>query len=201
MPDAAVSFSMDEYADTVAKVFGELGHDFFSLHREADLFAALNSADVIVVGGGNSFQLLKMLYKHDLVRAIRHRVKDGTPYIGWSAGSNVACPTIMTTNDMPICEPPSLRALGLVPWQINPHYTDLRIEGHGGESRDQRIGEYLELNREMTVVGLREGSALRVEGNAVHLHGAGMRVFRRTKMPVDVAGDRTLRMDLKDADG
>ena len=200
IPYAAVSFSMDEYADTVAKVFGELGHDFFSLHREADPITALNKSDVIIVGGGNSFQLLKLLYKHDLVRAIRHRVKDGMPYIGWSAGSNVACPTIMTTNDMPICEPPSLRAMNLVPWQINPHYTDQRIAGHGGESRDQRIAEYLEINRESTVVGLREASALHVDGDGVHLHGVGMRVFRRTKMPVDVTGGRTLHTDLKDVD-
>lgn len=201
VPYAAVSFSMDEYADTVAKVFSELGHDLFSLHREADPVGALKDADAIAVGGGNSFQLLKLLYKHDLVRAIRHRVKDGLPYIGWSAGSNVACPTIMTTNDMPICEPPSLRAVNLVPWQINPHYTDQRIAGHGGEGRDQRIAEYLEVNRESTVIGLREGSALRVEGSTVHLVGMGMRIFNRTKMPVDVNGEHTLRSDLKDVSG
>ncbi|MEO8067196.1 MAG: dipeptidase PepE, partial [Flavobacteriales bacterium] len=200
VPFAAVSFSMDEYADTVGKMFNAMGHDLFSLHREADPVGALKNADAIAVGGGNSFQLLKLLYKHDLVRAIHHAVKDGMPYIGWSAGSNVACPTIMTTNDMPICEPPSLRAMNLVPWQINPHYTELRIEGHGGEGRDQRIAEYLELNRESTVIGLREGSALLLEDNTVHLHGIGMRVFRRTKMPLDVAGPRTLRIDLLDVD-
>ena len=200
VPYAAVSFSMDDYADTVANVFVEMGHELFSLHRETDPIAALQHADAIAVGGGNSFQLLKLLYKHDLVRAIRHRVKDGTPYVGWSAGSNVTCPTIMTTNDMPICEPPSLRAMNLVPWQINPHYTDQRIAGHGGESRDQRIAEYLELNRDHTVIGLREGTALRVEGSSVHLHGTGMRVFRRTMMPVDVAEERTFRIDLKDVD-
>jgi dipeptidase E len=200
VPFAAVSFSMDEYAVTVAKVFDELGHELISLHRESNPVAALDGATAIAVGGGNSFQLLKLLYKHDLVRAIRHRVKDGLPYIGWSAGSNVACPTIMTTNDMPICEPPSLRAMNLVPWQINPHYIDQRIAGHGGESRDQRIAEYLELNRETTVIGLREGTALRVEGDAVSTHGTGMRLFRRTKMPMDISGDRTLRIDLRDVD-
>ncbi|MBK6775479.1 MAG: dipeptidase PepE [Flavobacteriales bacterium] len=115
VPFAAVSFSMDEYADTITKVFDELGHELISLHRESNPVAALDGAAAVAVGGGNSFQLLKLLYKHDLVRAIRHRVKDGLPYLGWSAGSNVACPTIMTTNDMPICEPPSLRAMNLVP--------------------------------------------------------------------------------------
>ncbi|MBK9195781.1 MAG: dipeptidase PepE [Flavobacteriales bacterium] len=200
VPFAAVSFSMDEYADTITKVFDELGHELISLHRESNPVAALDGAAAVAVGGGNSFQLLKLLYKHDLVRAIRHRVKDGLPYLGWSAGSNVACPTIMTTNDMPICEAPSLRAMNLVPWQINPHYTDQRIAGHGGESRDQRIAEYLELNRESVVAGLREGAALRIEGNGVSIHGTGMRVFRRTKMPVDVGGDRTLRLDLGDVD-
>ncbi|MBK6829964.1 MAG: Type 1 glutamine amidotransferase-like domain-containing protein [Flavobacteriales bacterium] len=91
--------------------------------------------------------------------------------------------------------------MNLVPWQINPHYTDQRIAGHGGESRDQRIAEYLELNRESVVAGLREGAALRIEGNGVSIHGTGMRVFRRTKMPVDVGGDASsLRLDLGDVD-
>lgn len=200
VPFAAVSFSMDEYADTVGKVFGEMGHDMFSLHREKDPVAALAACDAVAIGGGNSFHLLKLLYKHDLVRAIRRRVQEGLPYIGWSAGSNVACPTIMTTNDMPICEPPSLRAMGLVPWQINPHYTELRIQGHGGESRDQRIAEYLEVNRDMNVIGLREGAALEVTDRNVALHGIGMRLFRRTRMPLDLSGGAGFAVDLKGVD-
>jgi dipeptidase E len=147
VPFAAVSFSMDEYADITRAAFAELGHDLFSLHTETDKVKALAHADAIAVGGGNSFQLLRTLYSTGLLRAIRVKVLGGTPYIGWSAGSNVACPTIMTTNDMPITEVPTLRAMGLVPFQINPHYTEARIEGHGGESRDQRITEFLALNQ------------------------------------------------------
>jgi dipeptidase E len=128
-----------------------------------------------------------MMYQTGLLPAVRERVLGGTPYIGWSAGSNLACPTIRTTNDMPIVEPPSLAALGLVPFQINPHYTDQVLANHGGETRDERIAEFLTLNPEARVVGLREGSWLRVEGPETVLGGPHpMRLFRAGASPEDV---------------
>ncbi|HKC63949.1 MAG TPA: dipeptidase PepE, partial [Pyrinomonadaceae bacterium] len=106
-----------------------------------------------------------------LIESVRERVLAGVPYIGWSAGANVACPTIKTTNDMPIVEPPSLNALGLVPFQINPHYLDAQPAGHHGETREQRINEFIQINKGVYVVGLREGSTLRVEGSKISLRG------------------------------
>lgn len=198
VPFAAVSFSMDEYTRMVQGVFAELGHELFSLHTEADKVGALGKADAVVVGGGNTFQLLRTLYGTELLRAIRKRVSEGMPYIGWSAGSNVACPTIMTTNDMPITEVPTLRAMGLVPFQINPHYTDARLEGHGGESRDQRLAEFLALNQASTVVGLREGTGLRVGREGLHLFGGPMRVLRHGQTAVEVPEGTRCRVDLSD---
>lgn len=199
VPFAAVSFSMDEYARITQGAFAELGHELFSLHTETDKVKALMNADAVAIGGGNTFQLLRTLYSTDLVRAIRVRVMGGMPYIGWSAGSNVACPTIMTTNDMPITEVPTMRALGLVPFQINPHYTEARIPGHGGESRDQRITEYLALNQRSTVIGLREGSLLNVQDDLMSIEGVGMRLFRNGQEPKDIPGGTALRTALTGA--
>ena len=138
------------------------------------------TAGAIVVGGGNTFCLLDRLYKHGLLELIRKRVLEGVPYVGWSAGSNVACPTIRTTNDMPIVEPPSLNALGLIPFQINPHYTDATLPNHGGETRAERLAEFLEMNPGMTVIGLQEGSMLKVEGDGIELLGTkAAKVFRK----------------------
>lgn len=199
VPFAAVSFSMDEYTRITQGVFSELGHEIFSLHTEVDKVKALANADAVVIGGGNSFQLLRTLYSTELVRAIRVRVMGGMPYIGWSAGANVAGPTIMTTNDMPITEVPTLRAMGLVPFQINPHYTDARIPGHGGESRDQRIAEFLALNQRSTVVGLREGALLNVNDDLMSVEGTGLRLFRSGAEPKDIPGGTALRTALTGA--
>lgn len=199
VPFAAVTMSLDDYTKKTQDAFAALGHELFSLHEEKDKVKALKTADAVAVGGGNSFQLLRTLYSTELVRAIRVRVMGGLPYVGWSAGSNVACPTIMTTNDMPITEVPTMRGLGLVPFQINPHYTEATIAGHGGESRDQRIGEYLALNPRAVVAGLREGSLLHVKGDHLTVEGQGMRVFRHGKEPNDVAGGVQLRTSLADA--
>lgn len=196
IPFAAVGFSMDEYTQRTQGVLGELGHELFSLHTEVDKVKALQHADAVMIGGGNSFQLLRTLYSTELLRAIRVRVLGGTPYIGWSAGANVACPTIMTTNDMPITEVPTMRAMGLVSFQINPHYTEATIPGHGGESRDQRIAEYLVMEQKMNVVGLPEGALLRVEDNAMRVEGKDLRVFRHGKAPLDVAAGSALRSSL-----
>ncbi|HRD54604.1 MAG TPA: dipeptidase PepE, partial [Flavobacteriales bacterium] len=127
------------------------------------------------------------------------KVRGGMPYMGWSAGANVACPTVMTTNDMPIVEPPSMRALGLVPFQINPHYTEATIPGHGGESRDQRIAEYLALHPNMPVVGLREGSLLHVNDGSMRLEGKGMKLFRQGQEAKEFVGETDLRTSLAGA--
>jgi len=199
VPFAAVTMSLDDYAERTQDAFAAMGHELFSLHTETDMVKALKTAEAVAVGGGNSFQLLRTLYSTELVRALRVRVMGGLPFVGWSAGSNVACPTIMTTNDMPITEVPTMRGLGLVPFQINPHYTEATIPGHGGESRDARIAEYLELNPRAVVAGLREGTLLNVQGDRLTVEGNGMRVFRHGKEPKDVAGGVDLRTSLADA--
>ncbi|MBX6331896.1 MAG: dipeptidase PepE [Gemmatimonadaceae bacterium] len=175
----------DGYTARVREAFANVGVSITSVHEAPDPVAAVRSADVIVVGGGNTFHLLTQLYITGLRDAIQAAVRAGTPYIGWSAGSNVACPTISTTNDMPIIQPPSFDALGLVPFQINPHYTDAHPPGHQGETRAERIAELLALHPSIAVVGLREGTLLRVEGDAVRLAGVGARVFRAGCEPVE----------------
>ncbi|HEY0376211.1 MAG TPA: dipeptidase PepE [Pyrinomonadaceae bacterium] len=178
VPFAGVTRSFDEYAATVRARFEEMGYGLDSLHEAARPVEAVAGAEAIAVGGGNTFHLLRGMYEAGLIEAVRARVETGTPYMGWSAGSNVACPTIRTTNDMPIVEPQSFDALSLVPFQINPHYTDETLANHSGETRGQRIAEFLKANPGMTVVGLREGCALRIEGGEVRLLGkTSARVF------------------------
>jgi dipeptidase E len=132
-----------------------------------------------------------MINDNGLFPVIRDRVRAGIPYIGWSAGSNIACPTLRTTNDMPIIDPRGFDCLNLVPFQINPHYLDKNPEGHGGETREQRIAEFIEINPGVFVVGLREGSMLRLEGNRLSLIGTNtMRIFKKGNLPVEtVPGD------------
>lgn len=199
VPYAAVEAQYDLYADKVAEVFSAIGKELVSLHREADPVKSLNSVDAIAVGGGNTFLLIRALYRLNLIKAIGEKVRGGMPYVGWSAGGNVACPTVMTTNDMPIVEPPSMRALGLVPFQINPHYTEATIPGHGGESRDQRIAEYLAVHPNMPVVGLREGSLLHLNGSSMRLEGKGMKLFRHGQEAKEITGGTEMRVTLADA--
>ena len=183
VPGTAAAF--DAYAQRVRTVFAEWNYACTSLHEAEDPVLAVRAAAAIVVGGGNTFHLLTRLYAAGLIEVLAQRVRAGIPYIGWSAGSVVTCPTISTTNDMPIIEPPSLRALGLVPFQINAHYTDAHPPGHQGETRAERIAEFLALQPSATVIGLREGSLLHVEGNEVRLGGAGARLFRAGVAPVE----------------
>lgn len=171
VPYAGVTIGWDDYTATVAEVYEQLGFAMESIHTANDPAAAVKGAEAIAVGGGNTFNLLKAMYQADVVDAIRARVTAGSPYMGWSAGSNVAGPTIRTTNDMPIVEPPSFEALGLVPFQINPHYTDAVLPEHQGETRADRLMEFVEANPGMPVVGLREGSILRVEDDQLELIG------------------------------
>ena len=138
VPYAAVTFSYADYERRVQARFSELGIRVRSVHRAADPAAMIRRAEAICVGGGNTFALAKKMQEQGLMRAIRNRVKAGVPYVGWSAGSNVACPAISTTNDMPIVEPESFRAVGAVKFQINPHYLDANPEGHAGETREVR---------------------------------------------------------------
>ncbi len=198
VPFAAPEEQQDEYVEKVRPVFEAFGCAIRSLHGEKDPVKALGECDAVAVGGGNSFLLLRQLYRSGLIKAIPEQVKKGMPYLGWSAGSNVACPTIMTTNDMPIVEPPTLRAMNLIGFQLNPHYTEATIPGHGGESRDKRIEEYLALNPQNTVVGLYEGSLLHADGNKMNLAGKDMKVFRKGREPKVVANGSEFRKDLSD---
>jgi dipeptidase E len=178
----------DGYVAKARAAFGEMGYGLDSLHEADDPLRAVETAEAVFCGGGNTFRLLKALYEMGVLPLIRRRVAGGMVYSGASAGSNLACPTIRTTNDMPIVEPPSFDALSLVSFQINPHYLD-PVPGstHMGETRETRIREFHEEN-ETPVVGLREGAILRVEGDSILLKGvAGARIFRRGQEPVEVA--------------
>lgn len=187
IPYAAVTFSFDQYEEKVSERFREIGHDIVSIHRLSDPFEAVQNSSAIVVGGGNTWKLLKMIQDKNLIKIIRHKVLKGTPYIGWSAGSNLACPTIKTTNDMPVVEPASFEAFNLIPFQINPHYLDSNPVGHAGETREQRIEEFIEANPDIYVAGLREGTLLRLEDGKLSLSGPRrVRVFRKGSSPVEL---------------
>src|SRR5262245_3649292 len=177
----------DQYAATVRARFEEMGLGIDSVHNVArGSVHAVEQAEAIFIGGGNTFRLIDALWRYELLEPIRQRVHAGMPYIGTSAGANVACPSIRTTNDMPIVQPPSFSALDLVPFNINAHYLD-PVPGstHMGETREQRIVEFHEENSP-AVVGLREGAWLHVEGDAMTLEGrADVRLFRNGEPPVE----------------
>lgn len=198
IPYAAVTFSFDEYEARVSERFREIGHDAVSIHRYSDPIAAARDARAIVVGGGNTWKLLKMIRENGLIEVVREKVLSGTPYIGWSAGSNVACPTIKTTNDMPVTEPDSFSAFGLVPFQINPHYLDANPAGHAGETREQRIIEFTEMNPGTYVLGLREGTMLLAESGKLKLIGPRKaRLFIKGGIPVEAGNNDDLSFLLK----
>lgn len=182
-----VPFALADHEGYAAKArerFARMGIQVTSLHEARNAVRAVDDAEAIFIGGGNTFRLLKALYDTGALDAIGSRVRSGMPYMGASAGSNVACPTIRTTNDMPIVEPESLNALNLFPWQINPHYLDPDPGSkHMGETREERLMQYLEEN-ETPVIGLREGGIIRVENGKALLKGtAGARIFRRGSDP------------------
>lgn len=159
-----ITFSYDEYEARVKPTFDRLGYVLESIHHHKDARAAIEQAEAVVVGGGNTFALLDRMYNAGMVGLLRERVNAGMPYVGWSAGANVVCPTIRTTNDMPIVEPPTLKALNLIPFQVNPHFISGKPAGHNGESREERLAEFLAINPDERVVGLPEGTALHVQG-------------------------------------
>jgi dipeptidase E len=184
IPFAAVTFSFDEYAETVTKAFADLGVKMSSIHIVDDMQKAVEEAAFIAVGGGNSFALLSRMYENRLMETVRNKVLAGTPYIGWSAGANLACPTIMTTNDMPVVQPPSLKALDLVPFQINPHYHELKFEGQGGETRRERLEEFLVMNPAKRVIGLPEGMLLQRNDKKLILKGTGVAKLYEAQIPL-----------------
>ncbi|MGS1010704.1 dipeptidase PepE [Achromobacter anxifer] len=172
VPYAGVTRDWDDYTALVASALADTGLDIQGLHRAEDPVAALEGAAIIIVGGGNTFNLLGQLRRQGLLQVVARRVREGAAYLGWSAGSNLSCPSICTTNDMPITDPQGFDALGLLSFQINPHYTNAHPPGHRGETRAQRLAEFCALNPQMPVLGLPEGSALRVRGNRIDLIGA-----------------------------
>ncbi|MBI1830796.1 MAG: dipeptidase PepE [Planctomycetes bacterium] len=195
----------DKYVQTIVERGLHADYELVGIHRCPNPRDAVLSAEAIYIGGGNTFRLLNALYQLDLLGPIRERVRAGVPYVGVSAGSNVACPTIMTTNDMPIVQPPSFNALGLVPFQINAHFytgnpwvrpltpNPSPPEGRGeagfvehfGETRDERLREFHEMN-DTPVVGLWEAGILLCDGATATLHAAGARIFRKGQDPLDV---------------
>lgn len=186
LSDESIEASYDIYEKKVAGVYHELGFEIESVHRAKDPVTMIQNAEAVAVGGGNTFHLVAKMHETGIMKAIKERAENGMPFMGWSAGANVACPTLRTTNDMPIFEPASFDTLQLIPFQINPHYLDANPEGHGGETREQRIEEFLAVNREMKVAGLREASLLYVEGESVKLLGSRkLRLFEFGKEPIE----------------
>lgn len=179
-------YDRDAYASIARDRFQKMGYGLDSIHTAADPREAVNQAEAILIGGGNTFRLLKALYDADVLQTIRRRVAEGMPYIGSSAGANVAGPTIKTTKDMPIVQPPSFDALGLVPFQISPHFLDPDpASTHMGETQEERILQFLEENN-TPVAGLREGAMVRVENGSYVLKGSsGARIFRKGHDPVE----------------
>lgn len=185
VPDS-ITASYDIYEEKVNSVFRLLGLEVYSIHRFTDPVKAVEEAQAIAVGGGNTFHLVYMLHKSGILPKLKEKAESGMHYMGWSAGANMACPTLRTTNDMPIIQPESFNCLSLIPFQINPHYLDAHPHGHGGETREQRINEFMAVNREVTVVGLREATALLVENGNITLHGSRpMRLFRYEQEPAE----------------
>jgi dipeptidase E len=176
----------DGYAAKARERFAAMDYELTSAHRADDPRKAVADAEAIFIGGGNTFRLLKALQDLELLEPIRQRIRNGAPYVGSSAGSNVAGPTIKTTKDMPIVQPRSFDALGLIPFQISPHFQDPDpTSKHMGETQEERIVQFLEEN-ETPVLGMREGAWVRAGKGRVILGGSnGARIFRRGEPPVE----------------
>lgn len=186
-------FDRDAYTAQARTRFAAMGYELDSVHEASEPTKAVERAEAIFIGGGNTFRLLNSLYQLDLLLPIRRRAEEGMLYMGSSAGAVVAAPTIMTTNDMPIVQPPSFTSLGLVSFQINAHYLDPDPNStHMGETREVRLNQFLEDN-ETPVVGLREGCMIRVDQGVHMLKGrTNARIFRRGFEPVEVEPGSTI---------
>ena len=198
LPYAGITLSYDEYEKKVATRFAEIGHQVTGIHKFVDPVKAVEDAKAIVIGGGNTWMLARKMHQNKLMDAIRKKVIEGTPFVGWSAGSNVACPTLRTTNDMPIIDPISFETLGLVKFQINPHYLDVHPQGHGGETREDRIKEFIEVNPDTYVAGLREGTMFLLENSKLSLVGnKTARIFKKgvEAKELDAASDFSFLLD------
>ncbi len=198
LPYARVIGSYDAYLEQVRLVFGDIGCAVDSLHQAASPIAAVEQAEAIAVGGGNTWHLAREVHRLMLTQAIRQAVRAGTPYLGWSAGANLACPTFQTTNDMPICDPLGFDALGFIPFQINPQYLHGSPPGFHGETREERIREYLVLHPNVWVVGLPEGTMLHLEDAAIRLLGnRPCRVFRHGQEARELGPEASLAFLLR----
>lgn len=179
--------SHEEYTEKVAVAFAKIGKEVKGIHEFEDYSKAIMNAEGIFTGGGNTFLLVTQLYKNDIMMALAEAVKSGTPYLGTSAGSNICGLTMQTTNDMPIIYPPSFKTLGLIPFNLNPHYLDADLQSnHMGETRETRIKEFHSFNA-IPVLGLREGSWLEVKGDKIILKGnLTARLFRQNQIPEEM---------------
>ena len=185
--------SHEEYTSIAAKAFKKIDIDVKGLHEFDDMHTALLEAQAIFTGGGNTFLLVSQLYRHKVMATLRDVLHTGTPYLGTSAGSNICGLTMQTTNDMPIIHPPSFKTLGMLPFNINPHYLDpIAGSKHMGETRETRIKEFHHLNA-VPVLGLREGSWLHVVGDEITLKGKlSARVFEQGKAPYEIPSETTV---------
>lgn len=186
--------SHEEYTSIAEKAFQKIGKQLRGIHTFEKPVEAVKNAQGIFTGGGNSFLLVSKLYNHNLIVPLREAIKEGIPYLGTSAGSNIAAPSIKTTNDMPIIYPPSFNTLGIVPFNINPHYLDPDPNSkHKGETREVRINEFHKFNP-VPVVGLREGSWIRLKNNLIVLKGKGLtaRIFEKDKSPYEIGAETSL---------
>lgn len=179
IPYALIRSDYDSRARDLEK---SLGISVTSVHHFDNQAEAINQAECIIISGGNTWMLNQMMHEKGLIVPIQRAVRErGVPYIGWSAGCNVACPSIRTTNDMPVRSSVVLPSLGLFPVQINPHYIDAHVSGHMGETRDERIAEFCAVNPTESVVAIREGSLLQISGNDLtyfSAKGQGFKIFR-----------------------
>ncbi len=186
IPFAGVTQSWDAYTDKVRLALAELSLEITGIHTVDDPKAALAAADIVMVGGGNTFNLLKKCREYGLIDPVRQAVNTGALYVGWSAGANLACPTIRTTNDMPITDPGGFDALNLVPLQINPHFTNALPAGHQGETREQRIRELLVVDPHLEVIGLPEGNWISVQNGSAQLGGSNPALLFKANEPAVV---------------
>lgn len=189
--------SHDNYTEKAAKVFDKIGKKIIGLHTFEDPVAAIKNAKGVFTGGGNTFVLVSALYKFELMQPLREAIFNGMPYMGTSAGSNICGVSMQTTNDMPIVYPPSFKTLGVIPFNLNPHYLDPDpTSKHMGETRETRIAEFHTQNT-IPVVGLREGSWLRVKGDEIILKGdLDARVFKQGKKPYEISSGNALNSEL-----